>query len=74
MTQVDIDPLLKAYHAAGRALDRGMRRAQGATAAEWHAEEGARSQLRAARRAYVDAIRDAIKESEDYQRRVSIKS
>ena len=74
MTQVDIDTLLQAYHAAGRALDKGMRRAQGATAAEWQAEEDARTKLRAGCRAYVNAIRATIKESQDYQQRVSLKS
>jgi len=74
MKQVDIGELLAAYHAAGRALDKGMRRVEGATAAEWQAEEDARAKLHAGRRTYVEAIREAIQESQDYQQRVSIKS
>lgn len=73
MLQADVDKLLKTYHAAGRALDKGMRRVQGATAAEWQAEEDARTKLRAGCRAYVNAIRATIKESHEYQQRVSLK-
>jgi hypothetical protein len=71
MTQKDLDTLLEAYLAAGRALDRGMRRIQGATAAEWQAEDKARAQLRAARQAYAGVIREKIEKSATHQRRVS---
>ena len=63
--------LLHAYHVAGRALDRGMRRAGGATEAEWQAEDDARIALGSARRAHVDAIRESISESTDYQQRTA---
>jgi len=66
----EITKLLAAYHAAGRALDRAMHRAGGATGAEWQAEEDARIELRAARRAYVDDVRAMIDESDSNRRRV----
>jgi hypothetical protein len=69
MAQADLDALLQAYEAAGRALDRGMRRRGGATDAEWQAEEDARIQLRAARRAYIGGIREMINESAANRRR-----
>lgn len=71
MTQIDLDTLLEAYLSAGRALDRGMQRSLGATAAEWQAEDNARAQLRAARQAYAGVIREKIRTSATYQRRVS---
>ena len=68
MKGIEIDKLLLAYNAAGRALDSGMRRPEGATAAEWQAEDDARTRLRAGQRAYVGAIREMIQESAAYQR------
>ena len=65
----EIETLIRAYHVAGRALDRGMRRAGGATAAEWQAEDDARIVLRGARRAYADTIRETIMDSAAYQMR-----
>jgi hypothetical protein len=70
MTQIDVDTLVEAYLAAGRALDMGMRRSSGATAAEWQAEDDARTTLRAARRAYLAVIRETIEQTAAYQRRV----
>ena len=67
----EIATLLDAYHVAGRALDRGMRRVEGATAAEWQAEDDARIVLSSARRAHVAAIRETIRESAAYQRRTA---
>jgi hypothetical protein len=71
MASNDIDTLLQEYETAGRALDRGMRRRGGATEAEWRAEDDARIKLRAARRAYVETIRDLINESAANQRRAN---
>ena len=70
MSQINVDALLEAYLAAGRALDTGMRRPRGATAAEWQAEDDARIKLRAARHAYGGAIRERIEISAAYHRRV----
>ena len=65
----ELTTLLHAYHDAGRALDRGLHRVGGATAAEWQAEDDARIALRSARRAYVSSIRDIIDDSAAYQHR-----
>jgi hypothetical protein len=70
MTQIDVDALLEAYLAAGRAVDIGMRRPRGATAAEWQVEDDARIKLRAARQAHAGAIRENITTSAAYHRRV----
>lgn len=72
MPHRDIDSLLQAYNAAGRALDVGMRRRGGATNAEWQAEDDARIELRAARRAYVAGIVEMIEESAAYQRHAEV--
>lgn len=47
---------LAAYDAAGRALDAGMRRPEGATVTEWADDDVARLDLMSARCDYMSAI------------------
>jgi hypothetical protein len=47
---------LVAYRAAGRALDAGMRRPEGATVSEWAADDSARLDLLLAQYDYIAAI------------------
>jgi hypothetical protein len=63
MPTPEIETLRRAYHAAGRALDIGMRRRGGATKAEWQAEDDARIILRAACRVHAQNLREIIRES-----------
>jgi hypothetical protein len=52
----NLSTALAAYQAAGRALDAGMRRPEGATASEWAAYDGARLALLLAQCDYMAAI------------------
>jgi hypothetical protein len=53
---VKLNEALNAYHAAGRALDCGMRRQGGATLSEWAADDVARLDLLCARADYMAAV------------------
>jgi hypothetical protein len=48
---------LAAYRAAGRALDAGMRRPEGATVSEWATDDGARLDLLLAQCDYIATIK-----------------
>ena len=71
MAEATIETLLLAYQKAAHLLDVGMRRAGGATDAEWQQEDDARIMGRAARRVAVSEIVVRIDESQRNYRRLA---